>query len=336
MSKTTDILFCLDINPLIWNFKIQIGTSSKLAASQYYKILGIDPKASQKEIKSAYYQMSKLHHPDINENSDSHNRILEINEAYETLGDENKRSIYDQSLLYNQRQTFDRNYKTYKDYDYRENRYQRSRDRQNYNSHKYNTEKRQQYDAKRKDGKRTSSQNNYSKHFKKSSWDDWYQEQRNEYDDLKKKVRNNKRNSRKNEQNFTKQKPPKDQYSDSHHQYYQYVYEEFKRQQRFNNFKTETSSRKKGEANKSRKFTFTTHSRKFSAEDFFRAYDEFIKKKNGNYQNNTDDDDDDSYFDEEFFEHLVRYDDVIKAISKEPRLKNQKEYLRLFLNNFRY
>ncbi len=62
----------------------------------YYKILGVDEKASEDEIKKAYRRMSMLHHPDKNGNTDeSKQKFQELNNAYATLSDTNKRRTYD-------------------------------------------------------------------------------------------------------------------------------------------------------------------------------------------------------------------------------------------------
>lgn len=59
----------------------------------YYKVLGVDRKADEKEIKSAYRQLALKYHPDKNPDSEEH--FKEINEAYEVLGDTEKRAKYD-------------------------------------------------------------------------------------------------------------------------------------------------------------------------------------------------------------------------------------------------
>ena len=62
----------------------------------YYKILGVDKGASQDEIKSSYRKLAKKYHPDLNPNdSSAQEKFKDINEAYEVLGDENKRKKYD-------------------------------------------------------------------------------------------------------------------------------------------------------------------------------------------------------------------------------------------------
>lgn len=59
----------------------------------YYSILGVAKTASQDDIKQAYKRLAKEHHPD---RGGDHNRFAQINEAYETLRDPNKRAAYDQ------------------------------------------------------------------------------------------------------------------------------------------------------------------------------------------------------------------------------------------------
>ncbi len=59
----------------------------------YYEILGVSRNADEKEIKSAYRQLALKYHPDKNPDSEEH--FKEINEAYEVLGDAEKRSKYD-------------------------------------------------------------------------------------------------------------------------------------------------------------------------------------------------------------------------------------------------
>lgn len=62
----------------------------------YYKILGVDRKASSDEIRKAYRKLAKQHHPDYNPNNkQAEDRFKEINEAYEVLNDPKKRSHYD-------------------------------------------------------------------------------------------------------------------------------------------------------------------------------------------------------------------------------------------------
>lgn len=65
----------------------------------YYDILGISKTASQGEIKSAYRKLAKQYHPDFHPNdAAAAEKFKEINEANETLSDENKRKQYDFEL----------------------------------------------------------------------------------------------------------------------------------------------------------------------------------------------------------------------------------------------
>ena len=67
-----------------------------MARKDYYQILEVPQGASQEEIKKAYKKLAKIHHPDRNQGStESEAKFKEINEAYETLGDANKRVRYD-------------------------------------------------------------------------------------------------------------------------------------------------------------------------------------------------------------------------------------------------
>ncbi len=58
-----------------------------------YKILGVEKSASQADIKKAFRAAAKKHHPDKGGDAEE---FKKINEAYEVLGDENKRTQYDQ------------------------------------------------------------------------------------------------------------------------------------------------------------------------------------------------------------------------------------------------
>ena len=64
--------------------------------TEFYDRLGVSRDASQAEIKKAYRKMSKKYHPDINKEPGAEEKYKEIQEAYETLGDEQKRAAYDQ------------------------------------------------------------------------------------------------------------------------------------------------------------------------------------------------------------------------------------------------
>lgn len=62
----------------------------------YYKILGVERDASQDEVKRAYRKLARKYHPDINKEADAETKFKEVGEAYEVLGDVEKRAAYDQ------------------------------------------------------------------------------------------------------------------------------------------------------------------------------------------------------------------------------------------------
>ncbi|MFO7712615.1 MAG: J domain-containing protein [Dehalococcoidia bacterium] len=68
-----------------------------MAKQDYYKTLGVDRKASDKDIKQAYRRLARKHHPDLNpDDKQAESRFKEINAAYQVLSDPEKRKKYDQ------------------------------------------------------------------------------------------------------------------------------------------------------------------------------------------------------------------------------------------------
>ncbi len=64
-------------------------------SGDHYRTLGVDRKASQEEIKKAYRKLARTHHPDTNKEAGAEERFKEISEAYDILGDPEKRKRYD-------------------------------------------------------------------------------------------------------------------------------------------------------------------------------------------------------------------------------------------------
>jgi molecular chaperone DnaJ len=70
-------------------------------SKDYYNVLGVSDGASQDEIKKAFRKLAKQHHPDRNKgDKGAENRFKDISEAYEVLGDQQKRQQYDMMRKY--------------------------------------------------------------------------------------------------------------------------------------------------------------------------------------------------------------------------------------------
>lgn len=81
---------------LLFNLVVAFLLTPLVLAQDYYAILGVGKDAGDKEIKSAYRQLSKKYHPDKNPgDEDAHHKFIEVGEAYEVLSDSEKRQIYD-------------------------------------------------------------------------------------------------------------------------------------------------------------------------------------------------------------------------------------------------
>lgn len=61
----------------------------------YYHILGLSKDATERDIKRSFRSLAMVYHPDSNEDPEAHQKFLDINEAYQTLGDPIKRKQYD-------------------------------------------------------------------------------------------------------------------------------------------------------------------------------------------------------------------------------------------------
>lgn len=70
-------------------------------AKDYYNVLGVSEEASQEDIKKAFRRLAKQYHPDRNKgDKNAENRFKEISEAYDILGDAEKRKQYDMMRRY--------------------------------------------------------------------------------------------------------------------------------------------------------------------------------------------------------------------------------------------
>lgn len=66
-----------------------------MAKRDYYEILGVSRGASENELKSAFRNLARKYHPDVNDAADAEDKFKEINEAYGVLSDVDKRAAYD-------------------------------------------------------------------------------------------------------------------------------------------------------------------------------------------------------------------------------------------------
>jgi len=70
-----------------------------VAQKDLYKVLGVDKKASQDDIKKAYRKLAREYHPDRNKQPGAEERFKEISQAHDVLGDPDKRKQYDRGQM---------------------------------------------------------------------------------------------------------------------------------------------------------------------------------------------------------------------------------------------
>ena len=68
----------------------------------YYKILGVEPTADDKEIKAAYRKLARKYHPDVSKEKDAEAKFKDASEAYEALKSADRRAEYDELRKYGQ------------------------------------------------------------------------------------------------------------------------------------------------------------------------------------------------------------------------------------------
>lgn len=69
-----------------------------MAQPNHYETLQVSPQATQAEIKRSYRRLAKLYHPDSQQQKVDREQIIELNAAYEILGDPQQRQSYDRQL----------------------------------------------------------------------------------------------------------------------------------------------------------------------------------------------------------------------------------------------
>ncbi len=67
----------------------------------YYSVLGVRKSADANEIRSAFRTLAQRHHPDVDKSQDAEDKFKEINEAYDVLGDVERKRKYDNYSLIN-------------------------------------------------------------------------------------------------------------------------------------------------------------------------------------------------------------------------------------------
>ena len=103
------------INPMQSSSRCYHGSAASLA--DHYSVLGVSRRATEKDIKQAYLVKAKLYHPDLNTKDDQKeaaDKFRRIQHAYETLGDAQKKRVYDQGNLGGSR--YNRNLRAHSQY----------------------------------------------------------------------------------------------------------------------------------------------------------------------------------------------------------------------------
>jgi len=82
--------------------KQKTRTSKELQSITYYGILGVHPSASALDIRRAYRELSKRYHPDTTDlpKETAKRKFQQLNEAYATLSNPERRILYDQTIRY--------------------------------------------------------------------------------------------------------------------------------------------------------------------------------------------------------------------------------------------
>ncbi len=69
-----------------------------MSRTTHYRVLGVEPSATQSQVRDAYRVLARRLHPDVCDEPDAAERFARVAEAYEVLGDASRRRAYDASL----------------------------------------------------------------------------------------------------------------------------------------------------------------------------------------------------------------------------------------------
>ncbi|MES1916854.1 MAG: hypothetical protein MHM6MM_008636, partial [Cercozoa sp. M6MM] len=81
---------------LLLVFLLVPETSFAQETSDLYAVLGLKRGVKDRELKSVFRKLSRKYHPDLNKDEDAKDKFVQLQRAYEVLGDKKKRRIYDQ------------------------------------------------------------------------------------------------------------------------------------------------------------------------------------------------------------------------------------------------
>jgi DnaJ-class molecular chaperone len=77
----------------------------------YYDVLGVKQNASSETIDASHKTLAKLHHPDVNNSVDAHDKMAMLNQAKDVLSDSSKREEYDKALMMSQQPRLNREHR---------------------------------------------------------------------------------------------------------------------------------------------------------------------------------------------------------------------------------
>ncbi|CAG2185695.1 unnamed protein product [Mytilus edulis] len=76
----------------------EVSQEQQISPTYYYDVLGVNPRANEKDINNAYYKLVKKYHPTVNPTADAITKFQEICRAYDVLSIADKRKVYDDYL----------------------------------------------------------------------------------------------------------------------------------------------------------------------------------------------------------------------------------------------